>query len=243
MAVQVPCALCNRTDTHLVFRKFEHDIVCCNYCGLVYANPRMSVKSVLARYSAEYFWNEYLPAHGVKQGVYNLGHFDRHYRPMLALIRKNVGSPGRMLEIGTGAGFFLKTAERAGWEATGLEISDEAVSFARQELGLNVTKMHAEQLDYPDLAFDAVVMFEVIEHVFQPRHVLEKVHRVLRPGGVLMISTPNFDALSRIALGKNWAVLSPGEHLYYFTEKTLKALLEVAGFRQIEFVRGQSSRD
>lgn len=240
MGLQVPCAVCNATDTRPLVSKFGYEIARCTHCGLVYANPRMPAESILARYSADYFWNEYLPAQGVKQGVYDPSHFDARYGPLLALLREKVDAPGSMLEVGAGAGFFLKAAERAGWDVTGLEISAEAVSFARQELGLNVLNMPAEQLDGLDL-YDAVVMLDVIEHLFEPHQVLEHVRRVLRPGGVLMVSTPNLNALSRIALGPSWAVLSPGEHLYYLTEKTLRAILEVTGFGRVEFAREHAS--
>jgi|SRR5579859_1923390 len=229
------CAICGSAETKPIFEKFGFPIARCRKCGLVYANPRMPTAAILARYSSGYFWNEYLPAYGVRDGAFDLKHFDHRYQSMLALILAQAGAPGRMLEIGIGAGFFLKAAQRAGWQVQGIEISDEAASFAHGRLGLDVVKMPAEQLGFASDRFDVVVMLEVVEHLFEPRRVLEDVYRVLRPGGILILSTPNFDALSRFALGSSWAVLSPGEHLYYFTRRTLRAILHSAGFQGVQF--------
>jgi len=86
-------------------------------------------------------------------------------------------------------------------------------------------------------SYDAIAMFEVIEHLFDPRTVLTALAGALAPGGTIAISTPNFDAASRFLLGSDWAVLSPFEHVYYFCEDSLRRLLEATGFTEVEFVR------
>jgi len=80
-------------------------------------------------------------------------------------------------------------------------------------------------------------MFDVIEHLFDPRAVLAAIARALAPGGLMVISTPNFDSASRFALGADWAVLSPLEHVYYFTEDSLRRILHGAGFGDVQYVR------
>ena len=80
-------------------------------------------------------------------------------------------------------------------------------------------------------------MFDVIEHLFDPRAVLAAIARALAPGGTLVISTPNIDSASRYLLGTDWAVLSPLEHVYYFSEDSLRRLLEATGFSDVRFVR------
>jgi SAM-dependent methyltransferase len=201
----------------------------------VYATPRAPKEAIVARYSRDYFWNEYLPALGVVDGRYDLTRFDARYAPLLELIR---AAPGRrLLEIGSGAGFFLKAAERAGWKVTGIELSDEGSRFAREELGLNVRNKAVEVADDHIGIFDAAVMFDTIEHLFDPGGVLRSISRALVPGGLALIGTPNFRALSRLVLGTDWAVLSPIEHLYYFEERSLRRLVEASGFADVRFVR------
>ena len=234
---RIACAVCDSLDSRPVHQKFGLTVSRCTRCRLVFSNPRATREEIWSRYSPTYFWNEYLPAHGVVDGQFDLARFDQIHADMLHLVRERVSTPGRMLEVGTGAGFFLKAAERCGWTTAGVEVSAEAAQFARERLCLDVQQGSAEQIDYPDASFDAAVLFEVIEHLLDPVRALESVRRALRPGGVALLSTPNFNALSRRVLGPQWAVISPAEHLYYFTESSLSALLQRAGFVDIEFRR------
>lgn len=234
---EVRCLICPASATTPVCRKFNLDIVRCRECGFVYANPRLVKDDLWSRYNAEWFWDEYLPSYGVHGGKFELRDFDIRYAAMIAMIAARTDHPGDLLEIAAGAGFFLKAAERAGWRVAGTELFKTAVDFARSRLGLEMTQEAAEQLSAPDRSADVVAMFEVIEHLLDPRVVLRQVRRVLRPGGLLVMSTPNFNSLSRWALGPGWAVLAPGEHVYYFTRKSLRRLLLQAGFGEVEFVK------
>ena len=233
----IRCAICDGTETRPLYRKLGLVLVRCAACGLVYTNPRLSKEETLKRYSPEYFWNDYLPAQGAPNGRYDLAHLDHRHAAMLQLIAAQVPPPGRLVEIGAGAGFFLKAATRAGWTATGCEVSAEAVAFARERLGLDVREQSAEALDVPPASVDVLVMFDVAEHLFDPLSVFRAARRSLRPTGLLVVSTPNIDALSRWALGRDWAILSPLEHLYYYSEATLRRLLEQAGFTSITYER------
>jgi SAM-dependent methyltransferase len=230
---EVPCALCDERDTTPLYTKFNWGIERCRRCGLIYANPRAPKEMILARYSSEYFWNEYLPAVGAPGGNYDLDYQDQRHAAMLRLVRRHSPRGRRMLEVGTGAGLFLKAAQRAGWETAGLELSTEGSAFARDRLGLDVRTEPAEAMSFPAGSFDVAVMFDVIEHLFDPVTVLEATRRAVAPGGLLVVSTPNYDALSRFVLGAEWAVLSPLEHVYYFTERTLAAILGKAGWQNV----------
>lgn len=165
---------------------------------------------------------------------YDATGFERRYRPLLDLMAARAGGTGRLLEIGAGAGFFLKEAEKAGWSGVGTEIIDAAIDFATRQLGLDVRRGTAEELDLREPPFDAVVLLEVIEHLYEPRRALAAVRAALRPGGLLVLSTPNFRSLSRAMLGSDWTVLSPAEHLFYFTRRSLDRLLVEEGFSAIE---------
>jgi 2-polyprenyl-3-methyl-5-hydroxy-6-metoxy-1,4-benzoquinol methylase len=233
----IACAICDSTEVSHVFDKFNLPVSRCVRCGLVFATPRIAREEICKRYSPSYFWDEYLPSLGVVNQQFDLAAFDQRHAEMLGLIARRVPPPGRMIEVGTGAGFFLKAAERAGWSCYGIEMSKDGVEFARNRLGLDVHQRTAEESRYPDGAADAAVMFEVVEHLVDPRRVLESVWRALRPGGVLTMSTPNFNAFSRRMLGPQWTVISPIEHLYYFTESTLSRLLRRIGFTDVTFAR------
>jgi 2-polyprenyl-3-methyl-5-hydroxy-6-metoxy-1,4-benzoquinol methylase len=233
----VACALCSGTRTRPYCTKLGLTIVECRRCGLVYTNPRLRADDSEKRYSADYFRNEYLPSVRPPPGTDEGQFLDDRFRPSIALLARCGTARGRLLEIGTGAGFFLKAAARAGWDAHGLELSAEAAAYARDTLGLDVRQCAAEEMPFEPGSFDAAAMFEVIEHLRDPMAVIRAARRAVRPGGVLVLSTPNLRALSRWMLGEQWAVLSPVEHLYYFTEHTLEAVLTAAGFGRVDFVR------
>jgi 2-polyprenyl-3-methyl-5-hydroxy-6-metoxy-1,4-benzoquinol methylase len=232
----VACAICGGRETRAVVDKMGYRIGQCVTCGLVYADPRAPHDKILARYSRDYFWQEYLPSLGVIDGRYDLAQVDLRHKAVLDLIAARARGR-RLLEVGCGAGFFLKAAERAGWQVEGIELSEEAARFAVERLQLPIRRERAETAPIRPGSFDAAAMFDVIEHLFDPAAVLAAIARALTPGGTLAISTPNFDSLSRVALGPDWAVLSPLEHVYYFTEASLTRMLAAAGFPTVEFVR------
>lgn len=233
----VSCALCDSIEYETVVFKLRLHLVRCRSCGLVFVNPRFPRHIVWERYTPSYFRQEYLPAYGVVDDDVNLEPIVARHAAMLSLIEREAPGKGRIFDIGAGAGFFLAAAARRGWNGSGVELSAEAAAFARERLGLDVTQSDAEAITAAPGTFDAVVMFDVIEHLFDPLLVLRSAHSLLRPNGVIVITTPNFHALSRWALGIEWSMLSPLEHLYYFTAQTLVESLTRAGFRQPAILR------
>jgi SAM-dependent methyltransferase len=236
--VTLPCCpVCDETRSRPAYFKFGLPLVQCEGCTLIYANPRLTPEEIWKRYSPDYFWNEYLPSLGVKDGQFDLDYFDGRNGAMLRFIARHRPAKGRLIEVGAGGGFFLKAAERAGWSVAGIEVSTEGVEFATTRLGLDVRRESAEEMNFPDASFDVAVMFDVIEHLLDPVAALKRVTQVLRPGGLLVVSTPNQNALTRYALGSEWAMLTPAEHLYNFSASTLERLLRRAGFTDVAFER------
>jgi SAM-dependent methyltransferase len=233
----VSCAICDSVDVRELYIKFDVPLVECRRCGLVFVSPRPPREIVFQRYNPRYFDEEYLPAHGVVNGHVDPAFIDARYSPMLALIERYVPAKGRLFEVGVGAGLFLGAAARRGWAVSGIDLSPTAAAFARNRLGLNVTECSAETMPRDVEPFDVVVMFDVIEHFFDPIVVLRTIRSILRQGGILVVATPNYHALSRLALGQQWAILSPFEHMYYFSEATLRHGLHEAGFTDVQYAR------
>lgn len=203
----------------------------------MYAGPeRVTPEESRTRYSEDFFEREYLPSLGVHDSRFDLAAFDERYRHLLERLAPHRRS-GTLLEVGSGAGFFVAAAERAGWKATGLEVMEAGVRFACERLGVDVRLGTLDGAAAPPGGVDAVVLLDVIEHLHDPRSALARAHALLRNGGALLLFTPNYGALSRRALGTPWAVLSPLEHLYYFTEATLGRMLGETGFSALRFDR------
>ena len=240
---RVACALCGADDTRLRHRKFDLDVVQCNQCGLVYANPRLTTESLFRRYSEDYFWDEYLRTLGIgRDGYVDPARFAAHHAPLLHFFEMYHPPPGRLLEVGAAAGLFMKSAQSAGWEVYGVEPLPAAAKFARETFGLDVFQGTLADAPVEPDSFDAAVMFETIEHLQDPIGVLRNVRQLLRRQGLLLLSTPNWEAFTRHALGEQWAVISPAEHLYYFNEATLTAALKQAGFSWVHYHRDFAPR-
>ena len=228
----IRCNLCGADDTILAARKFGMTVVRCRRCSLVYTNLRPSVAEIWSRYSREYFEQEYLPANNVRDGQIDADHLYQHYLPLLGSMRR-YRQTNWLLDVGAGAGLFLHAARQDGWQVQGVEIADAGIEFARSRLGLDVLKGQLTELDLPAERYDVVLMQETIEHLLDPMSVLVKIRYLLRLGGVIILTTPNYASLARRLIGSEWSVLSPGEHLFYFEAHTLRAALEKAGFAQI----------
>jgi len=136
---------------------------------------------------------------------------------------------GRLLEVGFGRGEFLRVARERGWQIVGTEVSARAVENLRRE-GFAVHLGDAAAAALAGQAFDAAVALEVIEHVADFRSLLRDVHAALRPGGALVMSTPNVDSLTRRLIGARWRIFA-SEHRWYFAPGTLRRALREAGFR------------
>jgi SAM-dependent methyltransferase len=153
-------------------------------------------------------------------------------RVELARIERHAASRGRLLDLGCWVGFLAADANARGWRALGVEPSAWAASRARGR-GVDVIEAPLFDADLPEGAFAAVTMGDVIEHLPDPGAALDRVARLLAPGGVLWLATP--DAGSRVArtLGRRWWSVIP-THLHLFTRRGMTLLLERRGFEVLE---------
>jgi 2-polyprenyl-3-methyl-5-hydroxy-6-metoxy-1,4-benzoquinol methylase len=138
---------------------------------------------------------------------------------------------GRLLEVGCGNGRQLERLAQAGWQVEGVDFDERAVQTARR-LGLDVKLGDLESAHYPDEHFDAVILSHVIEHVPKPVALLAECRRVLRPGGQLVLATPNSESWGHRNFGKAWLGLDPPRHLLVFTPRALACAAQRAGFAQ-----------
>ena len=193
-------------------------IVRCRRCRLVYTNPRPAPATLRGGYEA------------AVDSDYAEEDFSRSINAHLSLrtIRKLMPS-GRLLDVGCSTGFFLNAA-RLDFEVYGVEPSRWAVDYARRRLRLAVHLGGIEDGGFDDSSFDVISMNDVIEHLTDPRAALGRVHRLLRPGGVLYLVTPDISGLAARVLRGKWWGLRPA-HVYYFSRATLQRMLEEAGFR------------
>lgn len=128
---------------------------------------------------------------------------------------------GRVLDVGSGAGATLNELRKLGWEVYGVDPDPQAVDNAMRSYSLNVSTGAIEDRSYPSNHFDSVIMSHVIEHVHNPVDLLAECRRVLKPGGLLVVATPNAESLGSQYFGPSWRVLEPPRHLTVFSKLSL----------------------
>jgi SAM-dependent methyltransferase len=141
--------------------------------------------------------------------------------------------PPRLLDLGCWVGFLLAEARDRGWDVTGVEPSSYAASYAREHHGIEVLEQDLLSADLPERAFDAIVLGDVIEHLTDPLAALERIGRLLVPGGVLYLTLPDSGSRLARAMGARWWSVIP-THVQYFSRSSLALLLRRAGYEPLE---------
>ncbi len=197
-------------------------IVQCLSCGLVYTNPQIQPNEVLSLYS-QVEDRTYLDNMDARVHT-----FEYNLNAIAGLLPK----PGRLLEIGSYCGVFLKIARERGWDVLGVEPSVWASAYARNELGLPTVTGNIENVPAATKPFDVVCSWDVLEHVSDPMTELRLINGRLRPGGVFAFSTLDYGNWYPRLLGERWPWMMD-MHLYYFDQKVMKQMLERAGFKLV----------
>lgn len=160
----------------------------------------------------------------------------REFRAVLGKLARVRPLSGKLVEIGSAYGYFLLEAQRY-FETCGIEVSPSAVEYARSRGAQCVQGEVSDSLLDPCGPIDVAVMLDVIEHLPSPREVLSKLHAHMRPGGHLVITTGDWgSAYSRLA-GKSWRLMTPPQHLFFFTRKSMCEMLRAAGFKVVSLTR------
>jgi 2-polyprenyl-3-methyl-5-hydroxy-6-metoxy-1,4-benzoquinol methylase len=136
---------------------------------------------------------------------------------------------GKLLEIGCSVGFFLEEAKKYNFITTGLELNKNAAESCLYR-GLNIKNCSLTEAKFEDGLFDVVVMSHVLEHIADIKDFLKEVHRVIKPGGYIVLSQPNYQALVPGILKQDWYGWVPADHFWHFTPKSITYVLRQNGF-------------
>lgn len=238
-AVHRACTVCGESllseDTAGIYRSRERSFRRCPVCGSAVLYDRVPPR---ARYGKEYFFSEYRAQYG-KDYLEDFDHIKGLCRPRLEQISRLLPASGekRVLDIGCAYGPFLEAAREFGFRGVGIELSAEAAAYTTERTSCPVYTGAAHELLAEDGAidsdapFDAVSMWFVIEHLPDIRLLLEKIRRILKPGGVLAFSSPSLSGISGRSRPGDFLSESPADHLFIMDPKRLAPFLLNAGFQ------------
>ena len=227
----VSCPICGGEEALPLLEILSARMARCGGCGLVYRKPLLPSRSLPPKFAGE-------PTDlALEERV-----GERRSRHFLRFLR-GVGQPGKLLDVGCGYGFFLKLAQDAGWEAIGVDVDPQAVTYAKNRLQVNALEGDLRELHFPAGSFDLVTAWNALDFVPDPLDLLKEVHRVLKPGGSIFIRTPNATwqllsfRLAGLLKRLGWGAVFDERpyvtfvfHLTNFSRSALRLVIERAGF-------------
>jgi 2-polyprenyl-3-methyl-5-hydroxy-6-metoxy-1,4-benzoquinol methylase len=233
--VDVFCPTCGAEKRRPVAHEGPLGIVQCRRCRLVYTSPRFTAPQAHYLGEREAIVKKYGPILRGEAAHPRDANYDQELRAIAEMI-----PAGRLLDVGSHCGFFLRRARGMGWDLTGIEPSANACALGREFLDLNIVQGTLAKAEFPARSFDVVTLVDVFEHVDQPVVLLREAHRVIKPGGVLFIKVPNivyYLAKYRVAqaLGLRTEIFDAKEHVAHYSARTLEGTLAQAGFRVHRF--------
>jgi len=233
-----PCPVCGDPGSWYLFSRRDRlhysniegnrffDVVKCKQCGHVFINPRLKEAVLLDIYEKDLFETyKYDAGHAAKINVLYDAYHDRlqdrlnAFERYLSVIRKHAPR-GKLLDIGTCFAYFLQTAQRYGYEVSGVELSRQCVEFSREKLGIeSMTRGSILDAAVAPASFDAITLWHAIEHLYHPAETARKISDLLKPGAYFFMTCPIHE--ERILVRS----VQPIEHLHYFRRDTLIRLI------------------
>lgn len=221
-----PCPVCATTRAA---PRFEVEgvaarVVVCDDCGLGRFEPMLSAEEIRDLYPDEYYGEPGVKFQPLVERLVRLVG-ERH----ISFLSRGLSAGSRVLDVGCGRGVILGALADRGLEVHGVEISAEAARGADPRAEIRIAA-RLQDAGYPPAFFDEVVIWHVLEHLQDPRGTIEEVHRILKPGGRLIVAVPNFESMQARWSDAAWFHLDLPRHLYQFPLHALRRMLEGIGF-------------
>jgi SAM-dependent methyltransferase len=221
-----PCPICSAESAARRFEVegMEEKVVVCTGCGLGRLYPALSSDRLRALYPDEYYGEPGRKFQPLIEGLVRaVG--ERH----ISFLSRELPAGARILDVGCGRGVTLGALAEQGFKVHGLEISAEAASGADPRVEIRIAE-NLKDAEYRTASFDQVIIWHVLEHMNDPAGTLREVHRILKPGGRLIVAVPNFSSLQARFTGAAWFHLDLPRHLFHFPLPALRRLLTLTGF-------------
>jgi 2-polyprenyl-3-methyl-5-hydroxy-6-metoxy-1,4-benzoquinol methylase len=218
------CPTCGADEAPLELEKDHMRIVRCRTCDLVYVNPTFDESHYKSVYASQAY-QDIVRDLGINSHDYRVSRFGTERVGMMSqFLRVPAGRAPRLLDVGCSTGFVVEAARTQGWEAVGIDLNPSAIEYGRSR-GLDVRTVSLESAGFERGTFDAVALFDVLEHLLDPGRTLRASIDLLAPDGILFLYVPNYDSASRLLMGANAHFIWPTHHLNYYTPSTIRDLM------------------
>lgn len=215
----------------MLFYKKGYSLYQCFKCGLQFVDHKFSTDELSGFYSERYFNDN--EGDGFGDYIFEKKAIEYNAKYRLKSMKSLALDAKTLIDVGCGMGFFLDVAKNF-YTVSGVEISQYASSYARNELNLNVLTGTLDQTHLPSSSFDIVTMWDVIEHIDDPMSLMKDAMRILKPNGILVFSTPNVDSFMCKLQRKAWRLYDFPYHLGCFSVRTAKHILKECNFELIK---------
>jgi SAM-dependent methyltransferase len=230
---ETSCPLCHSSDSFNIHSFARLNIVSCKQCGLAYLNPRLKELIIKDAYrGGNYFINR--ADAGYEDYSFQENSLRVTFRRFLKELYKRGMTSDRLLEVGCGYGYFLDEAKDFFSYRAGAELSQEAASHARKLSGADIYAEEVCSLTSEVSNIGLCVLINVIEHIYSPVDFLISLKTRLRDGGLIVVATPDIGSFWYKIMNKRWPSFKIPEHVAFYSAKTLKLLLQKAGFADFQ---------
>ncbi len=216
-----------------------YEVAVCQHCGAGTTLPILSEEDVSAFYPSNYSAYQAPKASPLSYAL-NVFMRMRHKRTLAAQPFTSLGPPGRALDIGCGRGDLAAALIKDGWQVDGVEPSPDACAIARSR-GVDALEGTLSTVNLKNESYSAVIFSHCLEHVADPRQTLQQAADLLAPGGLAIISVPNFESWQRHRFGSAWFGLDLPRHRAHFTAKALRQLASDAGLEVLQTTTSTSA--
>ncbi len=225
----IACIFCAKKSNYVAIEEDGYQGKKCSDCSLIYISPRPMIDEVLDIYG---HGNAHITAQSHIAGSFLKRLYARHH---LAILKKYI-KKGKILEIGSGAGYFLDEARRLGFEPFGLELNPDQAEFMQKTLHIPCEQKPLAINSFSGTTFDVICHSDVISHFHDPIKEFGTMHALLGENGYLMFETGNIGDVDA-AYYPLFSSFQYPDHLFFFSEQTISLLLEKTGFKLVGFYR------
>lgn len=225
------CPICSGTRLNQAWRVEHYTLAHCEACRHLFVAAGLDVEALKTAYEENYYTAGRTGDIGYRDYLADSAKRLCGFAQRLQVIERNVPRRGRLLDFGCAVGFFVKVAVDAGWDAVGFETSSWAAAYGRDNFGLTIMSDADGQCPSFGEPFDVITLWDVLEHLSEPREVIASLTSRLKPGGLLALNTVDSSSYGARRAGPHWRHIVPPVHLQYFTRSSLARLLGDSGFR------------